>query len=190
MIRKVWNLIRSRTTWIILGATIILAALNLAFLGSSFQKNQQAVELQGQVEELTANLEQLREAEREGLQSLEDQLSEAEAQRAALEASFPEIGTAFDLYRRGFDLAEMSNVELLSVRRLGGTTQATVVGTLDVVSYNVQSTGDLWGCLSLLSQLEREGLQTLALNRIFIDLTDDACNFDVSVASANMADAP
>ena len=190
MIRKVWHLLRRRTAWIIIGVTIVLAALNMAFLGSSFQKNRQAVDLQGQVEGLTTNLEQLREAEREGLQSLEDQLSDAEAHLAALEASFPEIGTAFDIYRRGFELAETSNVALLSVRRLGGTTQTTVVGTLDVVSYNVQSAGDLGGCLSLLSRLEREGLQTLALNRIYIDLTDDACNFDVSVASANMVDVP
>lgn len=190
MIRKVWHLLRRRTAWIIIGVTIVLAALNMAFLGSSFQKNRQAVDLQGQVEGLTANLEQLREAEREGLQSLEDQLSDAEAHLAALEASFPEIGTAFDIYRRGFELAETSNVALLSVRRLGGTTQTTVVGTLDVVSYNVQSAGDLGGCLSLLSRLESEGLQTLALNRIYIDLTDDACNFDVSVASANMVDVP
>jgi len=190
MLQKGWNLIKKKPAWVALGLTIILTAMNIVFLVSAFQKDQQAEALDEQVKALEASLEQLREAESEGLQSLEDELASAQTHLASLEISFPEIGTAFDLYRRGFDLARMSSIELTGIRRMGGTTQSTVVGTLDITTYEVTSVGDFRECLSFLSRLESEGLQTLALDHILIDPSSFVCNFDVIVASATVLDAP
>ena len=190
MLRKGWDQLKRNPAWAALGLAIIIAIVNLVLLGGALQKGRLTRELEGQVEALEANIELLRQTESDGLQSLEDELTSAQTHLISLEASFPDIGTAFDLYRRGFELADLSNVELNSIYLLEADTLTTVVGTLEMTTYAVNSSGSLLECLSLLSQLENEGLQTLALDYILIHPPSMGCNFNVVVASASTLDVP
>ena len=163
-----------------------LVATNVALVGASLLNYRAAAELETQIDGLEFSLEQLSEVDAEGLHNLESELSTAEADLRGLEASFPEIGAPFDLYRRIFELAGARRVDLNLVRRLEGSTQDTIVGTLEVTTYKVEAAGTASRCLSLLADLEREGLQTLALNKILVDPPAQVCNFDVTVARATV----
>lgn len=190
MLRRGWDLLKIKPTWATFSLTIILAGINLVLLGGTFQKEKLTRRLEVHAEELKANMELLREKENEGLQILEDELASAEAHLASLKVSLADTGAAFDPYRQIYKLADTCNVELTSIHRLEGTTQSTVAGTFDMTTYSVNSTGNPGECLSLLSRLESEGLQSLALDHILIDPPSTVCNFYVIMASVIMLDTP
>ncbi|GMR09996.1 MAG: hypothetical protein BMS9Abin28_0817 [Anaerolineae bacterium] len=186
MIDKIRSFFRGKPARLAIGLTLLLAATDVTLVAASLRSDRAAAELASQVEALEFSLEQLRVADAEGLNDLESELSTASADLLRLEASFPEIGAPFDLYRRVFQLASSRGIDLKSVRRIAGSIQDTGAGTLSVTTYVVDSAGALYGCLSLLADLEREGLQTLTLNNILVDPTAEVCDFGVTVARATV----
>ena len=189
MLKKVWNVLKENPTWILLGFAIIFAGVNLLLLGGSFQKERLTQRLADQVAALDANVKLLQEAEREGLQELEDELSAAEIYLVSLQEMFPDIETPFDLYRRGYSLASTSDVDLTSIYRLASETQSTILGSLEVTNYSVVSVAELESCLEYLSRLEDEGSETLALNNISIEPGLEVCSFEVRIAGIMLLEA-
>jgi hypothetical protein len=188
MLKKIWNWIKENPTWAMLGFTIVFAGVNLILLGGKFQKERLTQQLAQQVQALESNVQLLREADREGLQGLQDELDAAQSYLASLEETFPDLETSFDLYRRGFTLAIANDVEVMSVHSLGAEVQSTIFGSLEVNSYSVAASADLEQCLAYLASLESEGLETLALNNINIEPGLEACNFDVRIAGITPLD--
>ncbi|MEJ2550756.1 MAG: hypothetical protein P8Z41_13735 [Anaerolineales bacterium] len=188
MAKKIWNWIKGNPAWVMLGFTIVFAGVNLLFLGGKFQKERLTQQLIQQVQELESSVQLLQEADREGLQGIQDELIAAQSSLASLEETFPDFETSFDLYRRGFTLATANDAVVMSVHSLGAEVQSTIFGSLEVTSYSVAASADLEQCLAYLASLESEGLETLALNNINIEPDLEACSFDVRIASISPLD--
>ena len=167
-----------------LGLSLLLGLVNSAVLGIALVSRQSAAKLAIEVSGLQDGLDQLQQVEREGLQGLEQQAQQAESRLAELVASFPALGEPFDLYRRGFALAIESGVEIRGIETGGSTVQETPVGLLSTTTYKVSAAGEFPACIDLLGRLEQAGLQTLALEGLFLGPSDRACDFQVVIASA------
>jgi len=167
-----------------LGLSMVFGLVNAAVLAVALVSRQSATKLAVEVIGLQDSLDQLQQVEREGLQGLEQQAEQSEARLSGLVASFPALGEPFDLYRRGFALALESGVEIRGIETGNSTVQETPVGLLSTTIYRVSAAGEFPACLDLLGRLERAGLQTLALQELFIGPGDRACDFEVIVASA------
>ncbi len=189
MLKKAWNILKENPTWILLGFGMVFAGANLLLLGGRFQKERLKRVLEEQVAALEFNVELLQEAESAGMQELQEELQAARSTLISLEESFPDMETPFDLYRRGYSLANTSDVDLTSIHRLGSEIQSTILGSLEVVNYSVLSTADLESCLAYLSRIEDEGSETLALNNITIEPDLEGCSFEVRIAGIVKAEA-
>jgi hypothetical protein len=139
---------------------------------------------------MEVDLAELRRAEQEGFKKLQADIDNAEAHLVSLERSFPDLGAPFEIFRRGFELAEASGIEVISVNRGSTVVRETVLGHLFTTTFSVKSSGNIRSCMGFLSRLEKEGLQTLALDRIVLDPDKETCNFDVIIASGTLLDNP
>ncbi|MGH2621342.1 MAG: hypothetical protein ACRDHG_12350 [Anaerolineales bacterium] len=184
MFERFTRSLRNNPARFALGLSLLLGLANAAALGVALVSRQSAANLAFEVTGLQDSLDQLQQVERQGLQGLEQQAEESEARLAGLVASFPALGEPFDLYRRGFALANESGVEIRGIETGDSTVQETPVGLLSTITYRVSAAGDFPACIDLLGRLERAGLQTLALQELFIGPRDRACDFQVIVASA------
>ena len=184
MFERLRKSLRNNPARFALGLSLVLGLVNAAVLGVALVSRQSAAKLAVEVTGLQDSLNQLQQVEREGLQGLEQQAEQSEARLAGLVASFPALGEPFDLYRRGFALALESGVEIRGIETGNSTVQETPVGLLSTTTFRVSAAGDFPACLDLLGRLERAGLQTLALEGLFIGPGDRACDFQVIVASA------
>ena len=184
MFERFTKSLRNNPARFALGLSLLLGLANAAALGVALLSRQSAAKLAIEVTGLQESLNQLQQVERQGLQGLEQQAEESEARLAGLVASFPALGEPFDLYRRGFDLALESGVEIRGIETGDSTVQETPVGLLSTTTYRVTAAGEFPACIDLLGRLERAGLQTLALQGLYIGPGDQACDFEVIVASA------
>lgn len=184
MFERLWKFLRNNPARFALGLSVLLGLVDAAVLGVALVSRQSAAKLAVEVAGLQDSLNQLQQVEREGLQGLEQQAEQAEARLDGLVASFPALGEPFDLYRRGFALALESGVEIRGIETGDSTVQETPVGLLSTTTYRVSAAGDFPACIDLLGRLERAGLQTLALEGLYIGPGDRACDFQVVIASA------
>lgn len=184
MFERFTKSLRNNPARFALGLSMLLGLANAAALGVALLSRQSAAKLAIEVTGLQDSLDQLQQVERQGLQGLEQQAEDSEARLAGLVASFPALGEPFDLYRRGFDLALESGVEIRGIETGDSTVQETPVGLLSTTTYRVSAAGEFPACIDLLGRLERAGLQTLALQGLYIGPGDQACDFEVIVASA------
>jgi hypothetical protein len=189
MMQRFRESLKRNPSWIAIGLCVILATADLWFVGGYLRMSRSIDGLQNEAVLLEGDLAQLQAAEAQGLQSLQDTLKASQDRLAALKAAFPNTGEGFDLFRRSFELAGATGVEIQSIRRVSDTSQSSPAGTIREVTYAVDATGELGQCMSLLKRLEDEGLQTLALDNISIDPAAEECNFDVHVASVSPAEA-
>jgi hypothetical protein len=190
MIRTVWQYIRANPKRIAFFLIICLAFFNMGLLASTFQKKKLTRQVTAQLEPIELDLAELRQAEQEGFKKLQADVDRAEAHLMSLERSFPDLGASFEIFRRGFELAEESGIEVASVYRGSTVVRETVLGHLFTTTFSIKSNGDMQSCLGFLSRLEKEGLQTLALDRIDLNPDQQACNFDVIIASGTLLDNP
>ena len=182
MLKAIWAFIRKNPSTVALAIATLLAGANLALLARAYRSTRAAGELAVQTAPLKAALAELQRAKEEGFASLRTDIASAEARVASLRRAFPKTGAPFDLYRRSFALADLSNVKIVSVEVVGITTEDTAMGRLTTTRYSLQAEGSLQRCLTLISRLEDEGLKTLAADNILIDASDQSCNFDVDIA--------
>lgn len=183
MMERFRESLKKNPAWIAIGLCVILAAADLWFVGGYIQKQRMIDTQEVQAMLLEDDLGQLQAAEAQGLQSLQDALKASQDRLAALKAAFPHTGEGFDLYRRSFELAGSTRVDIQSIRRISDASQSSPAGTIREITYSIEATGGLSQCMNLLKRLEAEGLQTLALDNISIDPAAEECAFDVHVAS-------
>ncbi len=184
MLERFTKSLRNNPARFALGLSMLLGLANAAALAVALVSRQGAAKLAIEVTGLQDSLDQLQQVERQGLQGLEQHAEDSEARLAGLVASFPALGEPFDLYRRGFALALESGVEIRGIETGDSTVQETPVGLLSTTTYRVSAAGEFPACIDLLGRLERAGLQTLALQGLYIGPGDQACDFEVVVASA------
>jgi hypothetical protein len=110
-----------------IGLAVVLALSNLALLAVSLSQRREIGSLHARAQEIDDNLVRLQRAEAEGLQSLEGDLAAARDEVESLKASFPEIGAGFDIYSRGFELAEAAGARLDAISRMGTCNSPAII---------------------------------------------------------------
>lgn len=184
MLRRMWISMLNNPARVALALAALLGLVNTLLIVTAFRNRSNARGLAAQVVELTENLALLRQVEQEGLRDLEQGALSAEAELAALEDSFPVLGEPFDIYRRGFALAEANQVEIRMMETGTSRFEETPVGLLKITNYRVDGLGQPLNCIRLLGALEQTGLEALALDEITLGIDDQACDFEVILASA------
>ncbi|HEX9676362.1 MAG TPA: hypothetical protein VGA07_10305 [Anaerolineales bacterium] len=187
---RLWVSVRAKPGRLLLALAVLLAGIDTALAATALQSLSSAKRLGTDVLTLQDSLEQLRRVEQEGLQGLEAQALAEEAQLAELRAGFPSLGEPFDLFRRGFTLASLNQVELESIERGSSSVLETPIGLLTTTSYSLRAASELPGCLGFLSDLELSGLTTLSVDHLSLAPPDLRCDFDVILASAAPAPEP
>ena len=131
------------TSWILKNPTrialllgLILGAVHASLLGGMLLRRSHIRDLRFQVDSLEANLTELRQIEDATLAALQQELEATQARAAELEASFPEIGPAFEKARQ-------RGVHLRRIERIAEELEDTEVGKLHFVTYAVEGEADL-----------------------------------------------
>lgn len=186
MLRKALEFLRTNPTRVAILVSSVFALTSLALSVLSIREDRAGAEFAEQVADLEVSLDQLRVADAQGLQNLRQELEAAETKLESLRAVFPKTNAAFDIYRRGFALSRISGADLVSVRRVEESSQETSEGILELNTYHLEIAAEFSNCRSLLTRIEQEGLQTIALDNIFIDPAVNVCTFDVIVASGSL----
>lgn len=183
MLQRIGTSLRQNPGRVALALAVLLGLINVFLMSSVFLNQAAAGQLESEVVALTDNLAQLRQVEQDGLRGLEEEVSAAEGELASLEASFPNLGERFDIYRQGFALAEANQVEILAIDTGVSSYEETPVGFFEVSSYRIDAVGSQTDCIQLLGALEQAGLAALALNEVTLDMKDQSCAFEVVLAS-------
>ena len=186
MYRKAWDFLRTNPAGVAILVSSVFALTSLALSGLSIRDDRAGTEVAEQVADLEVSLDQLRVADTQGLQNLHQELETVETKLEALREAFPRTDASFDIYRRSFSLSRISGADLVSVRRVEESSQETSEGILELNTYHLEIAAEFNNCRSLLTRIEEEGLQTIALDNIFIDPAVNVCSFDVIVASGSL----
>ena len=109
--------IKNKLTGIRVGLILSLIAgvVNLIFLGSAFLRRNATNQLEADQLALQENFTQLETVNQEQLDALQADLDLIQAEVLELESSFPELGAPFNLFNRGLELAQASQLDLLSI---------------------------------------------------------------------------
>jgi len=158
----------------------LVSLLLILVIGASL-RNQTVVRVQDQIAEARTNLSNLAVIESEELTALEVRLAEVQAQISGLEADVPSAGSAFQVYRRSFDLAVGLQAELVSIALTGSQLEPTVAGQVEADIYRLELLADQATCLSLIGRLEDEAGPTLAIDDLAIDTATNGCSFTLAV---------
>jgi hypothetical protein len=102
---------------------------------------------------LRENLAALSQLQADRRSQLMAQLAEAEGRVQTAETALPSVGTAFDIFRLGFELADEGGVVVLSVRRASSEVRETSIGPVEVTTHRVEASGGLAACMSYLGSL-------------------------------------
>jgi hypothetical protein len=159
---------------------VILGLLHVILLGWTLQRNQAASQLTEDILILQENLDQLQEINQDQLDDLQEELSAILADVSSLEASFPELGAPFALYRRGLGLAQDNQVELLEITLTGSESVDTMSGKILRNQFNIETSGSLVNCLSFLDALERAGQDTIILEFANFKPGQNQCSLEIS----------
>lgn len=190
MMRKGWGFIKENLSRIVLVIGTVLAAMLAGLVFAAEMRLRSATAVAANVEAMELNLSELEELGQEGLESLRTELVQADENVAALEESFPEIGGPFDLYNRSYDLAGTSGVEIGTVERVDTVVQDSAIGPIIANRFRINSFGSLSDCLVFIAKIERAGLQSLAVDNIYIQPMEDVCNFEVEIIGYNLTPSP
>lgn len=189
MLRRIWDFIKSDPPRTIMGISLMLGLVSLLLVGLAVREDGAAADLAGQVVELEASLEQLKQTDEEGLQSLENDLADAEGLLRSLQQAFPAQEAAYDIYRRSAELAASNQVEFLSITRGENFSVETSIGNLDLTAYTLQGSASLDHCQAFIADIEAEGLRTLTVEGISIDPLVNSCVFGVDVVQGSTVTA-
>jgi hypothetical protein len=189
MLNRLWEILRRHPSVVGLAIATALAGMNVYILGRTYQIGQASRNLATQTMPLKANLAELQRAKEEGFASLRTEITQAQEQLDALRRSFPQVGAPFDLYRRGRALAQSNGLEIMSIERGATEVDDTTMGQLSKTTYTLKANGSFQHCLTFMSELEDEGLKTVAIDNIQIDPVGQVCAFTVKIAGRTSAGA-
>jgi hypothetical protein len=160
--------------------SVLLGVVHVILLGWTLQRRSAIAELTTDKIAVEENLSLLEEINRDELDALQDELTLIEGEIIQLEDSFPELGSAFPIYRRGLDIAQSSEVELLSIGLLSTNIQETTSGSVLTKEYSLAARGTTAQCLAFIQALEDAGAGSLAVDGVTITPEDAQCSLDLS----------
>jgi len=168
--------------------SVILGVVHVILLGWTLQRRSATAELSAGQTALEENLNQLEEINREEIDTLQNELAGIENEVLQLNNSFPELGSAFAIYRRGLDIAQSSSVELLSIALANSDVQETISGNVLTKQYSLEASGTTTQCLTFVQALEDAGAGSLAVNGVTITPEDVQCSLEISTFGYPSAD--
>ena len=169
--RLVWNRL---ALWACLAAGVANALL----IGSAYLRLRAEQSLSVQVESLRENLAALSQLQADRRSQLMAQWAEAEGRVQTAERALPSVGTALDVFRLGFELADVGGLVVLSVRRASTEVRDTSIGAVEVITHRVEASGGLAACMSYLGSLEALG-PGLGVSGVSIQPEPGQCSMDV-----------
>lgn len=159
---------------------VILGLAHLILMGWTIQRRIAGEVLLDNKAVLEENLDQFQRINQEQINALQVELDTIQAEVAELRASFPEVGAAFDLYRRGNDMATARQVELLEITLISSESLDTVSGPVLRKQYNIEASGSLENCLAFMDTLEQVGLDTVFMEFASISPAESQCSLEIS----------
>jgi len=160
--------------------SVILGVVHVILLGWTLQRRSATAELSAGQTALEENLNQLEEINREEIDTLQNELAGIENEVLQLNNSFPELGSAFAIYRRGLDIAQSTSVELLRVGLLSSDIQETISSDVLIKQYSLEVGGTTNQCLTFVQALEDAGAGSLAVEGVTINPEDLQCSLEIS----------
>jgi len=170
----------ARLAWsrLALWACLAAAVANALLIASAYLRLRTEQSLSVQVEALRENLAALSQLQDSRRSQLESEVAEAEDRVQTAEAALPSVGTALDIFRLGFALAEEDDIVVLSVRRASSEVRETSIGPVEVTTHRVEASGGLAACMSYLGSLEALG-PGLGVSGVSIQPEPGQCSMDV-----------
>ncbi len=159
--------------------SIIAAVVNLIFIGSASIRQNATKQLETDRLVLEENFSELEKVNRDQLDALQADLGNILAEALELETSFPELGAPFDVFTRGIDLAEASQLDLISISSANSEIQETTSGVLIFEEYNIELIGTLVNCLTFIEKIEAVGLDSVVMQSAGIIPADGICSLEV-----------
>lgn len=178
MNRSKSGLINVRRT--IITICVLLGLAHVILLGFALQRRNASAQLIEDKQALEENLGQLQQINQSQLDNLQAELNIILDEIAILEASFPELGSSFAIYQRGYDIALGSQVEVEEISLAGSQILDTVTGQLLKKDYIIETRGSLENCLTFIDTLEEAGMDTISLNLADIIPEENRCTLEIS----------
>ncbi len=159
--------------------SLIAAVVNLIFLGSVYLRQKATKQLEIDRLALEENFSELEKVNQDQLDALRADLDSIQAEVLELEASFPELGAPFDVFNRGLELAEASQLNLLSISSTNSELQETASGVLLFEEYDIELIGTLINCLTFIEKIEAAGLDSVVMQYAGILPVEGICSLEV-----------
>lgn len=159
--------------------SLIVAAVNLILLGSGSLRQKAIKQLETDRLTLEENFSELEKVNRDQLDALQADLNDIQAEVVELEASFPELGAPFDVFNRGYELAEASQLDLISISSTNSELQETVSGELIFEEYDIELIGTLVKCLTYIEKIEAAGLDSVVMQSASVVPEEGICSLEV-----------
>jgi hypothetical protein len=144
-------------------ASLILAVLHIILLGGTSQRRAATRQLEKEYQVLQENYEQLEKVNQEQLDQLRLEQHQIQDEVAELEASFPELGAPFALFRRGLELARDSQVDLRAISRMDSSYLETTSGEIIREEFDLELGGSLQNCIAFIGAVENAGRDTIVM---------------------------
>ena len=172
---------------IAIAASVILGVINIIMVGATYQRRSASLELGDERSALEENIASLKKINQDELDELQAELELIRSDVADLEASFPELGAPFAIYRRARDLALESQVNLQSIAIQSTDFHETNAGIVVEKQYSVDLTGTMEDCITFIGLLEEAGRDTLTMKSVYLGSQDSSCSIDVSLIGFSAA---
>lgn len=162
-------------------ASVILGLVQVILIGAAYQRRTAANQLQEEKNSLEENISSLIQVNQDQVNNLQAELDQTLADIADLEASFPDLGAHFAIYHRGLDLANQSQVDLLSITRLSADNVDTYAGQVQDKQYSIEVIGGIDDCIQFIGNLEKAGRDTLSMRSVYIWPLENHCSLEISL---------
>ncbi len=159
--------------------SLVAAVVNLIFIGSVSLRQNATKQLEIDRLVLEENFSELEKVNRDQLDTLQADLDNIQAEVVELEASFPELGAPFDVFNRGLELGESSQLDLISISSTNSELQETVSGVLIFEEYDIELIGTLVNCLTYIEKIEAAGLESVVMQSASILPEEGICSLEV-----------
>jgi hypothetical protein len=163
---------------LVLWACLAAAVANGLLIASAYLRLRAEQSLSVQVQALRENLSALSQLQASRRSQLETQLAEAEGRVQTAQAALPSVGTAIEVFRLGYALAQDDDVIVLSVRRASSEVRETSIGPVEVTTHRVSASGSLAACMAYIGSLEGLG-PGLGVSGVSIQPDPGQCSMDV-----------
>jgi len=172
---------------IAIAASVLFGVINIILVGAAYQRRSASLELVAEKNALEENINSLKKINQAELDELQVELDMIRVEVADLEASFPELGAPFAIYRRARDLALESQVNLQSLASQSTDYHETYSGLVVEKQYSIDLMGAMEDCITFVGLLEEAGRDTLTMKSVYLVPQDSICSIDVSLIGFSTA---